>query len=80
MPSPFGPIVSEDVAKELIFGALMNHPLPWRVEDACPYDVVAPDGHILARCPEEATARNIIALAEEIAADSKSGPFEMLCL
>jgi hypothetical protein len=57
--------------RDVVFQLTLKHPLPWRVESDWTEEVVASDGHCIAKCAETETAEAIIATANRIAAELK---------
>lgn len=57
-----------DVAHDVVWHAMLHHPLPWRVERDWTHEVTAADGTIVAKCMTHERAAAIIATAERIAA------------
>lgn len=40
----------KQIADELLFQQMQDHPLPWHIEHDWTYEVTAADGHIIAKC------------------------------
>jgi predicted alpha-1,6-mannanase (GH76 family) len=59
----------EKMARHLVFNQILAHSLPWRVEQDWMYEVTASDGYIIAKCPTEDEAEQIIELANQIRAE-----------
>lgn len=56
----------EKMARELVWNQVLYHPLPWRIESDWTEDVIASDGHIVAKCRSHSDAMEIVELAEKI--------------
>ncbi len=50
--------------EELAFQTFLNHPLPWKIEQDWTWEVIASDGHIVAKCPSREEADAVVAWAE----------------
>lgn len=57
------------VARDVVFRRMLEHPLPWHVERDWTHEVIAADGAIVAKCSGDARAAAVIALAERIRAE-----------
>ena len=55
----------EMMLRELLFQALLNHPLPWRIEQDWTYEVTASDDYIIAKCRTRQEAEEFISFAEK---------------
>lgn len=60
----------------MLIGQLLHHKLPWEINHDWTFEVVASDGHIIARCQSSGEAQEIIdeAKALEVVVDVDYGP------
>ena len=64
-------VVSTDDVETLadkVLAAMRKHPLPWRIDRDWTWEVIASDGHTVAKCMRPEQARAVVAQAEQIAA------------
>ena len=57
----------EEMGRELLWMAVVTHPLPWRVEDDWTHEVIASDGACIAKCMTPEAAQFIVDEAEAVA-------------
>ncbi len=63
--------------RTVLFGLLLNHPLPWHVESDWTQEVRAADGFIIAKCSTGAQADDIIADAKALQVEIDEGQREV---
>ena len=56
--------MSEVQHDTVTFQVLLDHPLPWRMEQDWTWEVYAADGHLVAKYPDYKDAEALIAWAE----------------
>lgn len=54
----------EMMLRRLLFQALLDHPLPWRIEEDWTKEVTASDGFIIVKCRTREEAGEFISFAE----------------
>lgn len=57
---------SEEAISALVFHAMWEHHLPWRIEHDWTVEVIAADGHVVAKCMSLDAAQLIIDAALRI--------------
>lgn len=68
---------SDAVAHDVVWHAVLEHPLPWTVDRDWTHEVTAKDGTVVAKCMTHARAAAIIALAEQIRAEVDAASVEL---
>lgn len=56
----------EEAARALVFHLVCEHPPPWRVEQDWSFEVIAADGHVVAKCSASQDAEAIVEIASAI--------------
>ena len=49
-----------DPCEDLAFQVYLDHPLPWRIEQDWTMEVIAADGHIVAKCSSREKAQRVV--------------------
>lgn len=62
------------LCRELVFQNMLQHPLPWRVEQDWTSEVLASDGYCIAKC-SAVDAKEVVAFAQEIEKELNDIPF-----
>jgi hypothetical protein len=57
------PVKAETLLSRMLLGAILEHPLPWRVEQDWTNEVTDADGNIVVKCQTAEEAQAIIDLA-----------------